>query len=569
MLKELVAQYPVAFICVAACIVVCLLATLVALYAAGKKARACESDNKTKGALLSDCLNKLSESGVRLGHVEASLSSVRAENEHMSCELASAKALLSQRDATLRVYEDSLEKCRTDNLEFREKSERLSVECCALRLREDIVMQWQTRGIIMTPEFAEALRAIFDPNDHSPIYISGPAGTGKSVLIGLIRSNLRAGCAVVAPFGLAANNVGGQTIHSLFKFPPVYKPRSGLLSSDQGVKLLKAMKVLVIDEASTLSAHLADAIDATLREGRGINAPFGGCLLVLVGDLAQLPPVYDTDDRDRNQERYGSPEPFFFDAHVFKKTPIRRKFLTHIFRQMNIPFTDTLSRIRTGCHSENDIAYLNLRHKYADLRKPLLHRTTVYPINSNVNALNDTCLATIQATLYTFKAEIVGDVTLSQIKNGKYPPELRVKKGARVMILDNAGQSYSNGTIGTVTSIDPENKVIRVCTTNGEFSISPSEQKIMATTLAGEELITEEKGKIIQYPLQLAWAVTVHKAQGQTFEEAYIDPSGTFTHGQVYVALSRVKEPDRLHLLSPLGTHHVMTNQTLKRDGWL
>jgi ATP-dependent exoDNAse (exonuclease V) alpha subunit len=198
-----------------------------------------------------------------------------------------------------------------------------------------------------------------------------------------------------------------------------------------------------------------------------------------------------------------------------------------------------------------------------------MQRTTIYPINAAVEALNNECLESIEAPLYTFIAETSGYITEKHLENGKYPQELRVKNGARVMILDNAGQSYSNGTIGTVVGVDPQSKTIRVQTRNGVFPITRSEQKIMATSLVREELVSKEKGKIIQFPLKLAWAVTVHKAQGQTFEEVYIDPTGIFASGQAYVALSRVKEPNGLHLLSPLRNHHIIANQTLKKGEWL
>ena len=329
------------------------------------------------------------------------------------------------------------------------------------------------------------------------------------------------------------------------------------------------MKVLVIDEASTLSVLIIEAIDKTLREGRGINAPFGGCKLVLVGDLAQLPPIYDENDILRNIDEYGEPKPFFFYAHAFKTAPLRRFSLTHIFRQSNVQFVDALNRIRIGDHTDDDINYFNSRYTNADRNKPKMQRTTIYPINAAVEALNNECLESIEAPLYTFIAETSGYITEKHLENGKYPQELRVKNGARVMILDNAGQSYSNGTIGTVVGVDPQSKTIRVQTRNGVFPITRSEQKIMATSLVREELVSKEKGKIIQFPLKLAWAVTVHKAQGQTFEEVYIDPTGIFASGQAYVALSRVKEPNGLHLLSPLRNHHIIANQTLKKGEWL
>lgn len=515
------------------------------------------------------CERNLRDADVEKGRLDAECSNLKNSLEASNNKTKEQQVQANRLAEELVSSKTDLENLRVESSEAIAKSESLTAECCALHLREDAVIQWQTRGLIMTPEFKTALDAVLDPVDCRPIFISGPAGTGKSVLIGLIQSNLPGGCAVAAPYGLAANNVGGQTIHSLFKFPPVSRPTSRLLAEDQGAMLLRTMKVLVIDEASTLSVLLADAIDDTLREGRGINAPFGGCKLILVGDLAQLPPIYDENDLLRNIDEYGESKPFFFSAHAFNIVSLRQFRLSHIFRQSNVQFADALNRIRIGEHTDDDISYFNSRYTNADRNKLPIQRTTIYPRNNEVDALNNECLESIDAPLHIFTAETSGHVTEAQLRNGKYPQELKVKKGARVMILDNAGQSYSNGTIGTVVDVEPQAKTIRVQTRNGVFPITPSEQKIMATALVGEELVTKEKGKIIQFPLKLAWAVTVHKAQGQTFEEVYIDPTGTFASGQAYVALSRVKEPNGLHLLSPLRNHHIMANQTLKKGGWL
>ena len=522
-----------------------------------------------KTGALKICEKNLRDADVEKGRLDAECSNLKKALEVSNSKTQELQVQSDRLEAERVSLKTDLEALRVEFFEANAKSESLTAEYCALRLREDAVIEWQARGLIMTPDFKAALDAVLDPVDCRPIFISGPAGTGKSVLIGLIQSNLPGGCAVAAPYGLAANNVGGQTIHSLFKFPPVSRPASSLLAEDQGAKLLKAMKVLVIDEASTLSVLIVEAIDKTLREGRGINAPFGGCKLVFVGDLAQLPPIYDENDILRNIDEYGDQKPFFFSAHAFKTVPLRRFSLTHIFRQSNIQFVDALNRIRIGDHTDDDINYFNSRYTNADRNKPKMQRTTIYPINAAVEALNNECLESIEAPLYTFTAETAGHITEAQLKNGKYPQELKVKKGARVMILDNAGQSYSNGTIGTVVGVEPQSKTIRVQTRNGVFPITPSEQKIMATSLVGEELVTKEKGKIIQFPLKLAWAVTVHKAQGQTFEEVYIDTTGTFASGQAYVALSRVKEPNGLHLLSPLRNNQIMANQTLKKGEWL
>lgn len=515
------------------------------------------------------CEKNLRDADVEKGRLDAECSNLKKSLEVSNSKTQELQVQSDRLESERVSLKTDLEALRVEFSEANAKSECLTAEYCALRLREDAVIEWQARGLIMTPDFKAALDAVLDPVDCRPIFISGPAGTGKSVLIGLIQSNLSGGCAVAAPYGLAANNVGGQTIHSLFKFPPVSRPASGLLAEDQGANLLKAMKVLVIDEASTLSVLIVEAIDKTLREGRGINKPFGGCKLVLVGDLAQLPPIYDEKDMLWNIAEYKEPKPFFFSAHAFKSAPLRRFSLTHIFRQSNIQFVDALNRIRIGDHTDDDISYFNSRYTNADRNKPIIQRTTLYPIRAAVEALNNECLESIEAPLYTFTAETEGHITEAQLKSGKYPQELKVKKGARIMILDNAGQSYSNGTIGTVVGVDPQSKTIRVQTRNGVFPITRSEQKIMATSLVREELVSKEKGKIIQFPLKLAWAVTVHKAQGQTFEEVYIDPTGTFASGQAYVALSRVKEPNGLHLLSPLGNQDIMVNQTLINGEWL
>ncbi len=441
----------------------------------------------------------------------------------------------------------------------------------------------------------EALfRLIEDTREH--VFVTGRAGTGKSTLLQHLAWNTSKSIAVCAPTGVAALNVEGQTIHSLFRLPIGLIGSNDEPQSDATRKLLNAIDTLVIDEVSMVNADLMDAIDRALRQARGRKAePFGGVQIVMFGDPYQLAPVPPRGDELRYiRDHYRSF--WFFDAHVWTGgptsiddgagldgfaelgsfgAPLQVRELVDIHRQADPVFKEMLNAVRHGRVTADIAQVLN----DTGARRPPESVEGETPIitlatrNDIVNAINRRHLDALPGRLQTANAEVSGDFGRG---DAAYPAdaELKLKIGAQVMFLRNDTGAYPepprwvNGTIGTVTRI--AGGTVRVEVEGQEFDVEPAvwERFRYAYDPGSRSLSRDIVAEFTQFPLRLAWAVTIHKSQGKTYDRAIIDlGSGAFAPGQTYVALSRLTSLEGLYLTRPLRPSDIRVDPDVAR--WL
>ena len=395
------------------------------------------------------------------------------------------------------------------------------------------------------------------------VFLTGKAGTGKTTFLKHIVAGCSKRLAVVAPTGVAAVNAGGVTIHSFFQLPlcpylPDVKelvteyqmPEKNRSLRKDRVKILRTLELLIIDEISMVRADILDAIDATLKRYRKNDRPFGGVQLLMIGDVQQLPPVVTESEKPFMDQVY--PSPFFFNSRAFRKLGYIVIELNKIHRQRDAEFTSMLNDIRTGNPSDQTLERLNRRLDpgFDPPSGEYWIRLTTH--NHQSDAINREKMDALKGKSMIFKAEIDGNYPESA-----YPAEteLRLKKGAQVMFTrnDTSGNSmYFNGKIGTVTELDPEiivtdengNEIIvnQEKWDNVRYEINPETQEIQAVN----------DGSFTQYPLRAAWAITIHKSQGLTFDRVIIDAGRAFSFGQVYVALSRCRSLEGIVLTTPI-----------------
>lgn len=397
------------------------------------------------------------------------------------------------------------------------------------------------------------------------IFLTGKAGTGKTTFLRNLRTQCSKQIAVVAPTGVAAINAEGVTIHSLFQLPPqVFLPtdaaRKALFHEmqmrDQKRKILKNLELLVIDEVSMVRADLLDTIDAVLRHFKyRANLPFGGVQVLFIGDLYQLSPVARREEWELMRDWYQGP--YFFQARVFKEiTPLYIE-LDHVFRQTNVQFVEILNQVRNNTLTQEGLDALNSR--YSDtirLDKAILLSTH----NHKVDAINSHELEQLKGKLYTYKAEIKHTFPESM-----YPmdAELHLKVGAKVMFTKNDSspdKRYFNGKLGVVTSLKKD-EIEVTCIDEQTIHVNREtwENIRYVTRDNSDEIQTEVAGTFSHFPLRLAWAITIHKAQGLTFDQVIIDAGDAFASGQVYVALSRCRTLEGITLTEKIPKH-ALTN---------
>lgn len=401
--------------------------------------------------------------------------------------------------------------------------------------------------------------------EHRHVFITGRAGTGKSTLLQLFRQTTAKKVAVVAPTGIAALNVKGQTIHSFFGFPPrLFDP--GEIRKKKSHRLYKSLDALIIDEVSMVRADIFDHIDLFLRRNRENNRPFGGLQLILFGDLFQLPPVVSDQESPYFYARY--PNPFFFAAAAFQSLDMDFVELSKVYRQDNIHFLKLLDAIRLNRIDPEELEELNQRH-LPKVREPAEGPyLTLSARNYSVDALNMKKLAELPGKPQLFQAGIYG-----QFDPRSYPTDqvLQLKVGAQVMFLKNDPEKkYVNGTIGEIIDLDQEEHIlVRVSDRKGgtqTIEVQPHDWEIIRykTDLSSGKLETEVLGSFTQYPLRLAWAITIHKSQGKTFDRVIIDMGGgAFERGQTYVALSRCRTLEGILLKHPIRFADIMIDETV------
>jgi len=427
---------------------------------------------------------------------------------------------------------------------------------------------------IKTEAFDLALKFINETNVN--IFLTGKAGTGKTTFLKYLKENPIKNMAIAAPTGVAAINAGGITLHSMFHLPfgPFIPVHSGatfgfdkktLLSrlryNSDKINFINTLELLVIDEASMVAAYTVDAIDTILRSVRHKQIPFGGVQVLFIGDLYQLQPVVKDDERLALKPHYSSN--FFFDSHVLRDNiPIMVELKT-IFRQKDESFIDILNGLRENKLTKEHLAILNSRLNRDFISRDGDGYITLTTHNVNANRLNELKLNRLKTPQLKFQAEIDGIFPEHILPAEK---ELILKRDAQVMFIknDSEGKKFFNGKIGIITDIS-EDEIIVTC---DGVDISVGKHVWENLTYSVDEKTKDIKenvaGTFTQYPLRLAWAITIHKSQGLTFDKVVIDAENAFANGQVYVALSRATSLEGLILTSPLNDRFLGPHADLK-----
>lgn len=394
------------------------------------------------------------------------------------------------------------------------------------------------------------------------IFLTGKAGTGKTTFLRRLKTETFKQMTVVAPTGVAAINAEGVTIHSLFQLPPqLFLPtpeaRRKLFSEMQmrshKQRVLRNLELLVIDEVSMVRADLLDTIDAVLRHFKHRpNIPFGGAQVLFIGDLFQLSPVAREDEWRLLGDYYDGP--YFFQAQVFRELQPVYIELDHVFRQTNMDFVEILNQVRNNALTPESRKMLNSRYDpYFQIDKNGEHYITLSTHNSKVDAINQRELDALKTQTYTYQARVKDTFPESM-----YPIDktLTLKVGAKVMFVKNDSEPeklYYNGKLATVTALS-KNVIHVLCEDGTEVDVHTEtwENLRYFSETGSDQVEVEVIGSFTHFPLRLAWAITIHKAQGLTFDHVVIDAEDAFAAGQVYVALSRCRSLEGIVLLTPI-----------------
>lgn len=397
------------------------------------------------------------------------------------------------------------------------------------------------------------------------VFVTGNAGTGKSTLIQYLRTVLKKKMVVVAPTGVAALNVGGVTIHAFFQLPPkIHEDEDIKLVYDR--KLYQKLELLIIDEVSMVRCDLMDSIDKFLRKNRNSDMPFGGVQLLLIGDLFQLPPVVPRQDMAMLRARSYS-SPYFFSSFSLQKSSIVPVELASVYRQDDNLFVSLLNNLRIEENIETTTDYINAQCYRKEDASPDITLTCT---NNRADQINMKELHQLSGKEYSFKGEIKGRFSLEEDKLPS-PIDLKLKVGAHVMFTKNdENRRWVNGTLGIVRHIDQKSISVELVTDHKGQTYDVQrvswETYKYAYDSAKDQIVAEKVGAYTQYPLMLAWAVTIHKSQGKTLENVIVDlGNGAFATGQVYVALSRCRSLDGITLQRPIRKTDIKCDPLIKR----
>lgn len=406
-------------------------------------------------------------------------------------------------------------------------------------------------GITVTEEFSAAFELL--ENSHEHVFLTGKAGTGKSTFLDYFRSHTKKKTVVLAPTGVAAINVRGQTLHSFFKLKWGFlEPGKAKEASAKQRQLYRSIDIVIIDEISMVRADVFDAIDAILRANRKEHdKPFGGCQICVIGDLYQLPPVVTRNDAEVYNHFYKSP--YFFDARCMGAFEIRPVELTEIFRQTDREFIDFLNDVRANTLTQERLDWFNAKTNLAKNGEHSEDSIILCTTNSIADNTNERKLEQLSSKAFTYTGRAEGDFD----KEGEKLPapyELMLKVGAQVMFLKNDQEKkWVNGTLGVVESL--ADKSIKVRVGHEVYEVAKSKWESIRYEFDYSESKVKEHviGSYEQFPLQLAWAITIHKSQGKTFDRVIIDlGNGAFATGQSYVALSRCRTLEGIRLKNSL-----------------
>ena len=432
----------------------------------------------------------------------------------------------------------------------------------------------KAKTIVFSNEAQRALDLVQSSSKN--LFITGKAGTGKSTLLEHIVSQFGKDMVVLAPTGIAAINVKGETLHSFFRLKPGYEldEAKHMRISKRRADKYKFLKTILIDEISMVRADILDAVDIFLQRVRANKKPFGGVRMIFFGDLFQLPPVVTSDEQESFYQMYKSP--WFFSAHLFLQRDLFNKGfsmekieLTKIYRQSDQEFIQKLNAIRTGQIASEELTYFDqfVRPDFV----PSKNENRVYLVATNAQAqsINRAKLQQIDRPIEEFKASREGKI-------GKIQPndeQLWLKAGAQVMMINNDSEKrWVNGSIGSIQSVGTKVKegnrikVLNVLLESGKIvTVEPHTWPISKYQFKKGKFVREEIGTFTQMPLKLAWAFTIHKSQGKSFQKIVLDlGNGGFAHGQCYVALSRCVSPQGLVLKRAIRLTDMIVDREIK-----
>jgi ATP-dependent DNA helicase PIF1 len=471
----------------------------------------------------------------------------------------------NQEQTRLRQLQAENEKLRTQLLQLQNKEVQAKMESRQPEQTKDTQFP-QINGLELNEDFKRALRLIEETSEC--IFITGKAGTGKSTLLKHFSDNTNKNIALLAFTGVAALHIKGETIHSFFDFP--LKPISQSdISVSSKKELYRKLDAIVIDEVSMVRSDIMDGIDYFMRlNGKNNQKPFGGVQVILFGDLYQLPPIVSGEEENKFfADNYRSE--YFFDAHVYDDIPINVVELQKIYRQKDQQFIDALNAVRINNVQDRHLQIINSRYSPHSTGNGSGH-IILATRNNPVNEINREQLEQLPTPEFIYAGTIEGEAD----KEKKFPTEivLRFRKNAQVMFVKNDMQGrWVNGTIGRINSLDENSIQVEIESLSDRksyiYNIEREKWEFLRHKYNPEKhkITTEVVGAFTQFPLKLAWAITIHKSQGKTFDRVIIDlGNGAFAHGQTYVALSRCTSLNGITLLTPIRRSDIKVNNVVQ-----
>ena len=406
-------------------------------------------------------------------------------------------------------------------------------------------------------------------NTKINVFIQGQAGTGKSYFINYLRDHCKKDMLFLAPTAIAAMNIDGSTIHSFFMLPP-----SDFITDDDLKKadkyrfkmnsIIKRTDLIVIDEVSMIRPDILDSIDLLLRKARNnFNDPFGGIQMILIGDLYQLPPVISNEAKELFIETYETDDPYFFDSIAYKESQFFKIEFKTVFRQLDKVLLDNLSKIRTNNATLATLDYFN-KCKISN-KQELDNAVTITPYRNVTEKINNEKIKALTGDINKYKAKLDGFFETANKNNMPAPLELELKEGALVIFNKNS-DLWINGSLGIVTKCLKRYVKVKLLSSNTIVDVYPEiwESYKYDINKKTKEVTKTKTGEFKQLPLQLGYALTIHKAQGKTLDKVNIDMShGAFAHGQLYVALSRTRNKEDMNIKTPLRLKDIIISKRI------